>query len=403
MLKKTQNPNSFFKKMNGQKRIYMDYAAATPVDEKVLKAMKPFWSENFGNPGAIHKEGVIAKNAVEESRKKISRIFKCHNDEVIFTSSGTESNSMAVLGYINNLLGQGKKLEDLHIITTKMEHPSILYLFEKFEKKGVKVDYIGIDAEGIIDLKELRNSLKENTVLVSVMYANNEIGTIQPISKIAHILRQHRKNLGPRDLNPVFHCDASQAPLFLKLDVNSLGVDMMTIDGQKIYGPKGVGALYKKRDVRLKPLLAGGNQEMGHRAGTENVPLIVGLAKAFELADKEREKESNRLIILRDYFIDQVLGKIKNSILNGSREDRLPNNINISIKGLNSEFMIVKLDEKGIACASRSACMGKKGRESYVIDALGCGGAYNSLRFTIGKNTTKKQIDFVVKSIKESL
>jgi len=399
MFKKKQKPKSF--KMIGQKRIYMDYAAATPVRKEVLDAMRSFWDKDFGNPGAIHKEGVVAKNAIEESRKNVAKVLKCHNDEIIFTGSGTESNSMAVLGYINNLIEKGSKYQDLHIITTKMEHPSVLYLFQDFEKKGMQVDYVGIDKEGIVDLKELRTLLQKNTVLISVMYANNEIGTIQPISKISHIIRQHKKENDESQI--VFHCDASQAPLYLKIDTNSLGVDILTIDGQKIYGPKGVGVLYKKRNVDIQPLLAGGNQEMGYRAGTENIPLIVGIAKALELADQERGGESKRLTKLRNYFIDQLLKQTKGIVLNGSKENRLPNNINVSIPNIQSEFMIVKLDEKGIACASRSACMGKKAKESYVIDAMGCGGANTSLRFTLGKDTTKKQIDFVVVSLIESL
>ncbi len=393
-----------------QKRIYMDYAAATPVRKEVVDAMLPYFSEDFGNPGAIHQEGVIAKNAVQNSRKKIADVMKCSDDEVIFTSSGTESNSLAVFGVIDRLLEDGAEIKDLHLITTVMEHPSILDLFKKYEKKGAQVDYLKIDEEGIVDLKHFREILKPNTVLVSVMYANNEIGTIQPISKIAHIIRDHRKNqknnLDIRCLSgefPVFHTDASQAPLYLSLDVNSLGVDMLTVDGQKIYGPKGIGVLYKKRDVKINPLLIGGNQEMSYRAGTENVPLIVALGKAMELADKDREKESERLVELRDYFIDKILEEIEGSVLNGSRKERLPNNVNVSISNTDSEFMIIKLDNKGIACASKSACMGAKSKESYVIDALCRGGVGSSLRFTMGRMTEKKDIDFVVKSLVESL
>ena len=386
-----------------KKRIYMDYSAATPVREEVLEAMQPYWSENFGNPGAIHQEGVVAKKAVQESRKKISGVLKCSDDEIIFTSSGTESNNLAIFGLIDKLIEQGRSIQDLHLITTVMEHPSILDLFKKYEKKGAQVDYIKITKEGIVDLKHFREILKPDTVLVSVMYVNNEIGTIQPISKIAHIIRDHNKNLDIGYLSTVFHTDASQAPLYLKMDVNSLGVDMLTIDGQKIYGPKGVGALYKKRDIKINSLLVGGNQEMDYRAGTENVPLIVGLGKAIELANIEKEKETKRLIKLRNYFIDKILKEVEGSVLNGSREERLPNNINVSIPNTESEFMIIKLDEKGIACASKSACMGAKSKESYVIDAL-CGeGSGSSLRFTMGRQTTKNDIDFVMSALKKSL
>ncbi len=397
-----------------KKRIYMDYAAATPVREEVLKEMKPYWNDNFGNPGAIHQEGVVAKKAIQKSRKKIANVLKCLNDEIIFTSSGTESNNLAIFGLIEKLLEEGFSLEDLHLITTVMEHPSILDLFKKYEKKGVQISYISIDKNGMIDLKEFREALKPNTVLVSVMYVNNEIGTIQPISKIAHILRVFRNENEKLDTEfstnrksnfhfPLFHTDASQAPLYLSLDTHSLGVDMMTIDGQKIYGPKGIGAFYKKRNVKINSLLIGGNQEMGYRAGTENVPLIVSLGKAVELADKDREKESERLVKLRNYFIDKILKEIKGAVLNGSREGRLPNNVNVSLPNIDSEFMIIKLDNKGIACASKSACMGAKAKESYVIDALCGSGAGSALRFTIGKETTKKDIDFVVDAIKKSV
>ncbi|MBU1557939.1 cysteine desulfurase, partial [Patescibacteria group bacterium] len=282
MFFKKENPNLL--KTNGQKRIYLDHAAATPVRKEVLGAMQPYWNENFGNPGSIHKEGVIAKKAVYESRKKISELLNSSEDEIIFTSCGTESNSLAVFGFIDKLTEKNNDIKNLHLITTVMEHPSILDLFKKYEKKGAQVDYLKIDKEGIVDLKHFREILKPNTALVSVMYANNEIGTVQPISKLSHIIRNNNKNLSSGDLNTVFHVDASQAPLYLNLDVKSLGVDMLTIDGQKIYGPKGIGVLYKKRGIEINPLLVGGSQEMGYRAGTENVPSIVGLAKALELA-----------------------------------------------------------------------------------------------------------------------
>lgn len=379
-----------------QKRIFLDHATSTPVRKEVLKAMKPYWNEKYGNPGTIHQFGMEAKKAMDDSRKKIADVLKCHSDEIIFTASGTESNSLAIFGVLEKMREEGSDLKNLHIITTVMEHPSILNWFQKYEKEGVQVSYIGIDEEGIIDLKKLRQELKLNTVFVSVMYANNEIGTIQPITKISHILRDHSRNL-PNKI--VFHSDASQAPLYLKLDTNSLGVDMLTIDGQKIYGPKGVGALFKKRNVEISPLMIGGSQEMGLRAGTENIPLIVGLAEAVYLADKNREKESTRLRELQNHFIERVLNEIDGTVLNGSKENRMPNNVNISIPNIDSEFMIVKLDNKGIACSSKSACMGKIKQDSYVIKCLG-NDLGNSLRFTLGKSTKMKDIDYVVDSIK---
>lgn len=382
-----------------QKRIFLDHATTTPVSDEVLDAMKPYWNENFGNPGTIHFEGMVAKDVLEKSRKKISQILKCHAEEVIFTASGTESNSLAVFGVLDRLEEKGRNLENLHVITTKMEHPSILHWFEKYERKGVKVSYLDIDKEGIIDLKQFRKELRKETVLVSVMYVNNEIGTIQPITKIAHIVKDFNKE---KDAEIVFHSDASQAPLYLSMDINSLGVDMLTIDGQKIYGPKGVGILFKRNGFNLNSLLVGGSQEMGLRAGTENIPLIVGLAKALELAEKDKEDESARLMKLRNKFIDRILKEIPGAILNGSREKRIPSNVNISIPDIDSEFMIVKLDKRGIACSSKSACMGKIKSASYVVSAMG-NGMGNSLRFNLGKSTTEKDIDYTVDMIKESI
>ncbi|OGD66746.1 hypothetical protein A2442_01320 [Candidatus Campbellbacteria bacterium RIFOXYC2_FULL_35_25] len=384
-------------------RIFMDYATSTPIRKEVLKAMQPYWIEKYGNPGTIHQFGVEAKKALDDSRKKISQILKCHSDEIIFTASGTESNSMAIFGVIEKLAEKGADLNKLHMITTVMEHPSILEWFARYEKKGVRVNYIGIDEEGIIDLKELRKVLCPETFFVSVMYVNNEIGTIQPITKIAHIIKDHNKKFtGVKRLPTIFHTDASQAPLYLPLDIHSLGVDMLTIDGQKIYGPKGVGVLFKKREVEISPLVVGGSQEGGLRAGTENIPLIVGLAKALELANEDREKESARLTKIRNGFIDRVLKEISGSVLNGSREKRLPNSVNVSIPNIDTEFTIIKLDSKGIACSSKSACMGKSKKDSYVVEALG-NNMGNSLRFTLGRSTSKKDVDYVVDMIKRSI
>jgi len=387
----------FFKKK--ERRVFLDHATTTPVRKEVLKVMQPYWNEKFGNPGTIHRFGVEAKKALDESRKKISQILKCHSDEVIFTASGTESNSLAIFGFLDKQEENGADFKKMHIITTKMEHPSILAWFARFERKGIKVSYIDIDKEGIVDLKQFRKLLTTETVFVSVMCVNNEIGTIQPISKIAHIIKDFNRD---NKTKIILHSDASQAPLYLKLDVHSLGVDMLTIDGQKIYGPKGVGALFKKRGIEINPLLAGGSQEMGLRAGTENIPLVVGLAKAFELAENEREKESERLIKLRDKFIDRILIEIPGSVLNGSKTERIPSNVNISIPNIDSEYMIIKLDAKGIACSSKSACMGKIKSASYVVEALG-NGMGNSLRFNLGKSTREKDIDYVVDMIKQSI
>jgi len=394
------------------KRIYMDYAATTPLDSQVKREMDRFWTDDFGNPSAIYKEGVITKKVLEGSRKKTAKAINSHSDEILFTSGGTESNNLVIFGFLNSLEEQGANLADLHIITSAMEHHSVLDCFKEFEKKGMDVDYVGVGEDGIIDLNVIKELLRPNTVLVSIMYANNEIGTVQPIAKISRIIKKYSEinlgakppsELGGRTPKLVFHTDASQAPLYLDINVDSLGVDLMTLDGQKIYGPKGVGALYIKRGVSLKPILFGGGQEGGLRPGTENVPLIVGFAKALEIADEEREEESNRLIELRDYFIHRILKEIPGSQLNGDGVNRLPNNINISIPNIDNEFAIIQMDERGIACSAKSACLSMEGTGSHVLKSLGKdeSSIRQSLRFSLGKSTTKGDIDYVIKNLIE--
>ena len=333
------------------RRIYLDYAAATPVRKEVKKVMNRFWDIDFGNAGAIHKEGTVAKKAISQSRKKIAEIIKAKPDEMIFNSGGTEANNLAIFGVLNKLNEdaclldrQGVKFQDMHLITTVFEHPSILQCFKYLEKKGAVIDYLNINQEGIIDLKQLKKVLTTKTVLISIMFVNNEIGTIQPIFKISKIIKNFKKKQAqlttclPAGRFPVFHSDAAQALLFLPIDVQKLNVDMMSFDAQKIYGPKGVGALYIKKGVEINPLIKGGNQEKGLRPGTENVPLIVGFAKALELASREKEDENQRLTKLRNYFIEEILKKIPRTEINGSLENRLPNNINIFFPDVNNEF-----------------------------------------------------------------
>jgi cysteine desulfurase len=386
-----------------QKRIYMDYAATTPVHAEVLKMMMPYFEDNFGNPGSIYQEGIVAKNVLNSARKSVANILNTQSEEIIFTSGGTEANNLAILGTISDP-------KNMHAVTSVIEHPSVLEVFRTLERQGLSVTYIGVDESGVIDTKDVRDAIQENTVLISIIYINNEIGTIQPIREIAKMLRHFRnQNHKPQTVNckqPFFHCDASQAPLYLSLNTQKLGVDMLTIDGQKIYGPKGVGCLYKKRDIKINSIIKGGNQEGGMRAGTENIPFIVGFAKSLELANKDREKESKRIKILRDYFISELNKKIPQTELNGDRELRSPNNVNIYIPNINGEFFVVILDSKDIACATRSACgEGDEDEVSYVIQALGYSKerAKSSLRFSLGKTTTKKDIDYVVKVLSESV
>jgi len=379
--------------------IYLDNAATTPVRKEVVLAMKPYWSESFGNPGSITKMGVKAREAVENARKIIAENIKARPQEIIFTSGGTESNNLAIFGVVNNLeKEESKRLSDLHFITTNIEHSSVTECFRELERRGAKVDYLMVKENGIIDPRDLRKIIKPNTVLISVGYANNEIGTIQPIKEIMKEIRHARKeSVISNGVLPYFHTDASQAGLYLNLNINELGVDLMTIDAQKIFGPKGVGILFIKAGVEISPIIFGGGQEKGLRSGTENVSLIVGMAKAIELVRKDFEKKAERIKITRDYFWHKIQKEIPEAVLNGDLENRLPNNLNISIPGIDSEFVVLCLDEVGIVCSTRSACSQDEDG-SFVVRALGKSDelARSTLRFSLGEDLTKKDIDFVI-------
>ncbi|MDD5050436.1 MAG: cysteine desulfurase family protein [Candidatus Pacebacteria bacterium] len=383
-----------------KKRIYLDYASTTPLDKEVLRAMEPFLSENFENPSSLYVEGVSAKKAVMGARKIIGNELGVRAEEIIFTSSGTEANNTALLGVFRSAK---KKIAKPHVITTVIEHPSVLEVCKQIEREGGEVTYVSVRENGIVEAKEIKKALKKNTVLVTIMYANNEIGTIQPISEIARVIRQFSKDSG---VKIAFHTDASQAANYLPLKVDSLGISMMTLDGSKIYGPKGVGVLYKKKEISIEPILFGGGQEGGIRSGTENVPGIVGMGKAVEICGKIRLSEFSRLTGLRDYLISGILKKFPKASLNGDLEKRLSNNVNICFQNLDAEFAVIKLDEAGIACASASACNNlSENPSSYVIGALPekerC--KSSSLRFTLGRGTTKAELDKVLKILPKAL
>lgn len=393
----------------------MDHAAGAPLDARVFREMKPFFADRQGNPSAIYKEGVEAKQVIEEARAKIAQIIFAHPDEIIFTSGGTESNNLAIFGVVRAAREAGMKKP--HIITSVIEHPSVLNACRALEKNGdADVDYIGVDGEGVVNLSELKKALRSETVLVSIMYANNEIGTIQPIREIAKIIRLHRKNcletkpaisLGGEASKchkyPYFHTDACQAMNYLDTHVERLGVDLLTFNGSKIYGPKGAGVLYAKRGACLAPLLYGGGQEKGLRSGTENVPAIIGMARALEIADKEKEKESARQTKLRNYFISEIEKYISGAIINGSRTKRLSNNINVSFPNIESQLMVIELDAKGIAVSAKSACSSEDEDASYVVSALGGEKwhADNSVRFSLGRETTKKDVERTARALLE--
>jgi len=372
------------------KNIYLDYASTTYVDRGVLKKMLPFFSNFFGNPSSLHMAGRTNKKAIDMARAGIASILKARREEIIFTGSGTESDNLAVIGtaLANSKFGK-------HIIISKIEHKAVLEAAKKLEKQGFEVTYLNVDQDGLVKLTELKKSLRKDTVLVSIQYANNEIGTIQDISEISKIIKLFKKE----KRFPLFHTDACQAAGALSLDVNKLGVDLMTFNGSKIYGPKGVGCLYVKIDTKIEPLIVGGGQEMGLRSGTENVPFIVGLSEALKLADKIRIKENKRQMQLRDYFVKNIMKSVDGVILNGHPKNRLPNNINISVKGIEGESLVLMLDHYGIYCSTGSACSSFDLVPSHVLAAVGLSAelAQGSIRITLGRDTSKEKINYVLK------
>lgn len=380
-------------------RIYLDYAATTPVDSKVFEAMRPYFAEEFGNPSSIHSFGQAAQRAIDSARQKIADFLGCLSQEIIFIGSATEANNLAIFGIVENVHKQFPDLKP-HIITSAIEHESVLGPIKYLEKnKRTSVTYLPVDKNGVVSIEALEKSLTENTVLVSVMYANNEIGTIQPIAGIAKIIKEHNLKLSVVSCQSsvVFHTDAAQAALYLPMNVSDLGVDMLTLSGHKIYGPKGIGALYLKKGTLLSPLIVGASQEYGKRAGTENVPYIVGLGEA--VADIENSSEKIQEIKkLRDYFIQSVLKEISRAEVNGAMTDRLPNNANIRFDGVSSADLVLLLDQEGIAVSAGSACESKAQTDSHTLKALGLSAAQvrSSVRFSLGKQTTKEDIDYTI-------
>ncbi len=364
--------------------IYLDYAAATPLDASVLKKMLPCLKSHYGNPSSIYSIGREARNAIEQARLDIATILKCKPKEIIFTSSGTEANNWAVFG-----LAAGKNSSQNHIITTTIEHPSIIEPLAQLERKGFEVTHLPVDASGVISLIDLEKAIRPETIFTSIIYANNEIGTIQNLKAIAEIL--HKKGV-------LFHTDACQAAGALPIQPNELGVQLMTINAAKIYGPKGIGALYVKEKSPIAPLLFGGGQEFRLRAGTENVAAIVGFAQAFKIAETKKAKEAKRLTTLRDFFTCELL-KIPGLKLNGHPTIRLPNNINIFVPQMDAESLLLRLDMEGICASAGSACTAGALEPSHVLTAIGLSKnqVKNSIRFTLGRQTTKSQLQKVLK------
>lgn len=383
-----------------KRNVYLDHAATTPIDPAVLKAMQPFFSQHYGNPSALYKEGLIANGALNDARRSVAEILRTQPDCITFTSGGTESDNMAVLGIARAHAKHGK-----HIITTQIEHHAVLYPVEQLQKEGWEITILPVDRDGFVKAQDVIKAIRPDTTLISVMYANNEIGTIQPIAEIGRQLLRLRKEKG--SMYPFFHTDAAQAAGCLELDAEKLHVDLMTINGGKIYGPKGTGLLYVRRGVTLQPIMFGGSQERNVRAGTENLPGIVGLAKALELSQKNKIKESKRERQLVESFWKQLQKKVKTVSLNGPAigEGRLPNNLNVCFEGVDGEALVIYLDSLGIMAATGSACTAVSREPSHVLKAIGKSEAeiLSSVRFTIGKTTTKQGLDSAFKALIEAL
>jgi cysteine desulfurase len=374
--------------------IYLDNNATTPTDQRVLEAMLPFFNKFYGNPSSVYTLASKSKDAMEKARLEVAKILNAKPEEIYFTSGGTEADNLAIKG-----IAFANKEKGNHIITSKIEHHAVLNTCKWLEKQDFNVTYIGVDKYGIVNLEELRKAIDDTTILVTIMHANNEIGTIEPIEEIGKTVKEineeRKANKKPRIY---FHTDAVQAVGKIPIDVNKLGVDLLSLSGHKFYGPKGVGALFIRKGTKIDPLLHGGHHEKNRRAGTENVPGIVGLGKACEIALKEREKEQTRLRALRDKLEKGILEKIDDVIVNGHPEKRLAGTLNICVKYIEGESMLLNLDFERIAASSGSACTSGSLEPSHVLLACGVSPeiAHGSLRFSLGHSTTEEDIDYVI-------
>ena len=375
------------------KRIYIDHSATTPVAPEVLEAMLPYFGDKFGNSSSLHSFGLEAKEALEESREKVAALLGAQPEEIIFTSGGTESDNLALkgIGYRSKEKGKGN-----HIITSSIEHPAILETCRKLETQGFDVTYLPVTKEGLVDPGTLESAIRKETALISVMHANNEIGTIQPLKEIGKIAAE-------KDV--FFHTDAVQTAGKIPIDVNDMGLDLLSISAHKLYGPKGVGALYVRKGTRLDSIVQGGGHERGLRSGTENVAGIVGLARAADLASQEMASEAKRLTGLRDKLARMVLDSVKESWINGTMEKRLPGNLNFGFRYVEGESLLLFLDSMGIAVSTGSACSSKKLEPSHVLLSLGLKAeeCHGSLRITMGRSNTEEDVDYVARSITEAV
>lgn len=392
-------------KQTKKKTVYLDFASATPVDPRVFRTLMKATKSLYANPSALHRLGTAAHLALDDARGQISTVLGAHSDEIVFVSGGTESDNLAVLGVVRAFQQKHPTVRP-HIILSAIEHAAVKSTTEYLESQGVDVSILGVDRDGLVNPRELRKLIRPETILVSVMLANNEIGTIEPVYEIAKEVRHARRHkvaqarVGAQ--YPLVHTDASQALNYIDINVEKLGVDLLTINSGKIYGPKGVGALYVKRHTPINSILFGGDQEFGLRPGTESLPAIVAFAEAMTITASLRAKESVRLEKLREYCFSK-LAKLPYSIrINGGLTHRLPNNINITIAGYQSEMLVVYLDAQGVCVSAKSACKSTDPEDSHVIKALGYendDSESGSLRISLGRTTTKQDIDYFLKSL----
>jgi len=365
-------------------KVYMDHAATTPMDKEVFEAMKPYFLEKYGNASSLHSFGMEAKEALEKSREMVANLIGASVDEIIFTGGGTESDNLAIKG-IAFKAGKG------HVITSSIEHPAVLETCKFLEKKGFRVTYLPVDKYGLINPEDVENAIEKDTILITIMHANNEIGTIEPIEEIGKIASEN---------NILFHTDAVQSIGKIPIDVKKINVDLLSISAHKIYGPKGVGALYVKKGTKIDAIIHGGGHERGLRSSTENIPGIVGLAKACSLAKERMEEDVKKMKKLRDMLIEGIL-EIDKSYLNGHPEKRLPNNAHFYFKGIEGESLILMLDDAGIAASTGSACSSKKLMPSHVLLAIGLKpeDAHGSLRLTLGRENSKEEVEYVLETL----
>ncbi len=370
-----------------KKNVYLDYSATTPVKKEVFEAMVPFYTENFGNPSSIYRYGREAKAVVDKSREIIAETINASNNEIYFCAGGSEADNWALKGVAEANAKKGK-----HIITSKIEHHAVLHSCEYLETRGFEVTYLDVDEYGMVDLENLKNEIRKDTILLSIMYVNNEVGTVQEIAEIGKIAKEN---------NIYFHTDAVQSYGHIKMDVEKLGVDLMTLSSHKIYGPKGIGALYIRKGTKINQLMHGGAQERSMRAGTENLAAIVGFGKAASIADEILDEHRSRLIALRDKMISDISSRIEHVKLNGHPTKRHPGNVNFCFEFIEGESLLLLLDNQGIAASSGSACTSGSLDPSHVLMALGLPHeiAHGSLRLTVGDFTTEEDIDYTVEKL----